>query len=394
MTKVLQGIRVLDVTRYVAGPICSAQLGDLGAEVIHVENVGGAEDRSPLPIDPDYKGGAGFIQCNRNKKGLSLDLTREEGKAILRKLVAKTDILVANMPRQATQSLGIDYDTLRAIKPDIIMVHITSFGEGPYADRVGFDAIAQVMSGGTHLSGHEGDPMKSAAAWVDMTTGNHGTIGALAALLHRNATGQGQKIEVNLLQSALTVTNYFVLEEYLTGMGRVGTANRAPSGAPCDLIHTLDGAVYVAVLGNPMFKRLANLIGKPELTSDPRFLTDEQRATNGELLSRMTGEWAADKTTAQALEALAASRIPAGPLLRPDQILDDEHVKAAGFVKYIDVPGLRKPVPFITPAYRLSETPATIEVGPPLPGEHSDEILAELGYSGADIAGFRANGIV
>jgi len=394
MSKVLDGVRVLDVTRYVAGPICSAQLGDLGAEVIHVENVGGAEDRSPLPVAANYQGGAGFIQCNRSKMGLSLDLTREEGKAILRKLVAVSDILVANMPRQATASLGIDYETLRAIKPDIIMVHITSFGEGPYADRVGFDAIAQVMCGGTHLSGREGDPMKSAAAWVDMTTGNHATIGVLAALLHRRATGQGQKIEVNLLQSALSVTNYFILEEHLTKAGRVGTANRAPSGAPCDLIPTRDGAVYVAVLGNPMFKRLAGLIGKPELTQDPRFLNDELRATNGEILSRMTADWAADKTTHEALRQLAASRIPAGPLLRPDQVLEDEHVKAAGFVKYIDVHGIGKPVPFITPAYRLSATPATIEVGPPLPGEHTDEILKRLGYSVAEIAKLRNGGIV
>lgn len=395
MAKVLENIRVLDVTRYVAGPVCSAQLADLGAEVIHIENVGGGEDRSPLPVDPDYYGGAGFIQVSRNKQSLGLDLTREAGQTILKLLIERSDILVANMPRKATESLGIDYESLCKIRPDIIMAHITTFGShGPYADRTGFDAIAQVMCGATHLSGRPDDPMKSAAAWVDMTTGNHATIGVLAALMHRQATGQGQKVEVNLWQSALSITNYFILEEHLTGIDRSGTGNRAPSGAPADLLPTSDGAVYVAVLGQPMFSRLAKLIGQPELAEDPRFQSDELRATNGELLSELTASWSATKSTAEALELLAAARVPAGPLLRPDQILDDPHIKAADFVKYVDVLGLKKPVPYITPPYRLSESPASIETGPPLPGEHTDEILKDLGYSSTQLDELRAASII
>lgn len=395
MKKVLENIRVLDITRYVAGPICAAQLADLGADVIHVENVGGGEDRTPLPIDPEYPAGVGFVQCNRNKKGLSLDLTSDQGQEILHKLLEQTDIVVANMPQKALASLRIDYDTLRKVKPDIILAHITTFGnEGPYANRTGFDAIAQVMCGSTHLSGWAEDPMKSAAAWVDMTTGNHATIGILAALLYRNATGKGQKIEVNLLQSAMSVTNYFLMEEELTGMNRVGIGNRAPSGAPCDLIHTRDGAFYVAILGNPMFKRFCDMVGKPELASDPRFLTDELRAENGVALSNEATAWAADKTTDEALKILAEFRLPAGPMLSPRQILDDPHVRSAGFLKNIDVPGLKKPVPYITPAYRLSESPATIESGPPLPGQHTDSILAELGYSSGQISELRAKAVV
>jgi len=395
MKKVLENIRVLDITRYVAGPICTAQLADLGADVIHVENVGGGEDRTPLPIDPDYPAGVGFVQCNRNKRGLSLDLTSDQGQEILHKLLSNTDILVANMPIKALYSLGIDYDTIRKVKPDIIFAHLTTFGsEGPYANRTGFDAIAQVMCGSTHLSGWAQEPMKSAAAWVDMTTGNHATTGILAALLYRNATGKGQKIEVNLLQSAMSVTNYFLMEEELTNMGRVGIGNRAPSGAPCDLIHTKDGAFYVAVLGNPMFKRFCDLVGKPELANDPRFLTDELRAENGVALSEEATAWAADKTTDEALEILAQFRLPAGPMLTPRQILDDPHVRSAGFIQDIDVPGLQKPVPYVTPAYRLSESPASIEVGPPLPGEHTDGILAELGYSAEQISELRSKAVV
>lgn len=395
MAKVLENIRVLDITRYVAGPVCTAQLADLGAEVIHIENVGGGEDRSPLPVLASYPAGAGFIQVNRNKKGLTLDLTRKEGQGILRRLVESSDIVVCNMPGRAAVSLGIDYETLRQIREDIIMVHITSFSNhGPYAARTGFDAIAQVMSGATHLSGWPGEPMKSAAPWVDMTTGNHATTGALAALLHRNASGEGQCVEVNLWQSALSVVNYFLMEETLTGLNRSGIGNRAPSGGPADLVATADGAVYVAVLGNPMFERFATLVGKPELFGDERFASDELRATHGEYLSQVTAGWCAGKTTAEALDLLAAARIPAGPLLKPAEILTDAHVKAADYVEYVDVPGLPIPVPYIKPPYRLSESPAVVESGPPLPGEHTDTILLGLGYSQIEIEELRANLII
>jgi len=395
MAKVLENIRVLDITRYVAGPVCAAQLADLGAEVIHIENVGGAEDRSPLPVDPRYPAGAGFIQVNRNKKSLTLDLGSATGQDILRRLVQSSDILVMNLPQKAAVSMGIDYATVRQIRADIIVVHITSFGnEGPYSSRTGFDAIAQVMSGGTYLSGWPQEPMKSAAPWVDMTTGNHATTGALAALLHRNATGQGQYVEVNLWQSALSVVNYFLMEETLTDIGRAGIGNRAPSGGPADLVATTDGAVYVAVLGNPMFQRFSELLGQPGLAEDARFLSDELRASNGVVLSQLTAAWCADKTTLEALDLLAAARIPAGPLLKPREILDDDHVKAAAYIQYVNVPGLAVPVPYVRPAYRLSETPATIDSGPPLPGEHTDAILQDLGYSAAQIAEFRSISVV
>jgi crotonobetainyl-CoA:carnitine CoA-transferase CaiB-like acyl-CoA transferase len=395
MTKVLENVRVLDITRYVAGPICTAQMADLGAEVIHIENVGGAEDRAPLPFDPDYPAGVGFVQCNRNKKGFSLDLTCQEGKDILYKLVETADVLVANMPLKALSALGIDYETIKGIKPDIIFTQITSFGSsGPYADRTGFDAIAQVMSGSTYLSGWPEEPMKSAVAVVDMTTGNHALIGILAALLYRNKTGEGQKVEVNLLQSALTIHNYFLMEEELTGIGRQGIGNRAQSGAPCDLVPTTDGAIYIAVLGQPMFKRFCRLIGQPELLDEPRYASDELRADNGVELSGVAAKWAADKTTAEALELLAEHRLPAGPMLSPRQVLEDPHVKTAGFLQNVDVPGIKKPVPYITPPYRLSDSPATIECGPPLPGEHTDNILAELGYCDEQIAGLRDKAIV
>jgi len=394
MTQILQGIRVLDVTRYVAGPVTAAMLADLGADVIRIEPPGGGDDRTPLPFNEGFHGGVGFTQCGRNKRGLTLDLSRASGRAVFDRLLAGADIVVANLPPRSIASLGLDYDRLKTVKPDIILVHLTTFGTtGPYSDRLGFDAIAQTMCGLTHLSGEPGKPMKSAAAWVDTSTGMVGAYGALAALRHRDLTGEGQKVEANLLQTALTVGNYFLMEQVFNGTNRGGTGNRAPSGAPADLVPTKDGWIYAVALGNPMFKRFARVLGREELVSDPRFGSDESRAEHGEILSEIVSEWSAQRTTAEALAEFAKFNIPAGPLMTPQQVLDDPHVSTQ-FVQQVEVPGLSRTVPYIKPAAMFSKTPAAIHKGPPSPGEDNDALLAEVGYSEAEIAALREDGVI
>jgi crotonobetainyl-CoA:carnitine CoA-transferase CaiB-like acyl-CoA transferase len=395
MAKILDGIRVLDVTRYVAGPATTALLSDLGADVIRIEPPGGGEDRTPLPFAEGFHGGVGFTQVGRNKRGITLDLACERGKAVFEKLLLTADIVVANLPPRSVVSLGIDYERLSAIKPDIIFVHLTTFGsEGPYADRLGFDAIAQVMSGMAHLSGDAGRPMKNAAAWVDMSTGFIGAFGALAALRHRDATGEGQKVEANLLQTAMTIGNYFLIDEDFNHYGREGTGNRAQSGGPADLVRTKDGWVYVVALGNPMFKRFARMIGREEeLLGDPRYQSDESRAEHGDALSAVATEWSSQLTTEEALVQLGKFNIPAGPLLTPKQALNDPHV-AAQFVQRVEVEGLSKPVPYIRSPVMFSKTPAEIVKGPPRPGEDNAAILGEAGFTAEEIAALAADGVI
>lgn len=394
MAGMLDGLRILDVTRFVAGPAATVLLADLGADVIRIEAPGGAEDRSTLPFREGFHGGVGFTQLGRNKRGITIDLGSEKGRAVFDRLLVSADIVFANLPRRTAAALGLDYERMKAIKPDIIFVHMTTFGnEGPYADRLGFDAIAQVMSGLAHISGDPGKPMKQNSAWVDMSTGFLGAFGALAALRHRDLTGEGQKVETNLLQTAMTVGNYFLIDQEFNQTNRAGTGNRAQSGGPADLIQTSDGWVYMVALGDAMFRRFMRMIGREDLIADPRFATDELRAENGEILSEVTTQWARQYTNAEILPILEANRIPAGPMLTPQQALDDPHVREQ-FLQPVDVDGLSAPVPYIKPPVTFSRTPGEIRKGPPRIGEDTDTVLGEAGFSPEEIAVLREEGVI
>lgn len=394
MGGILAGIRVLDVTRFVAGPAASVLLADLGADVIRIEALGGAEDRGTLPIHEGFHGGVGFTQLARNKRGLTLDLASEAGRAVFDRLLIQADMVFANLPPKTAAHLGLEYDRLKAIKPDIIFVLITTFGsQGPYADRLGFDAIAQVMSGLTAISGEPDKPMKHNSAWVDMSTGFLAAFGAMAALHHRDRTGEGQQVETNLLQTAMTVGNYFLMDQHFNRANRQGTGNRAQSGGPADLIRTADGWVYMVALGDPMFRRFMRMIGREDLLADPRFATDELRAENGAALSAVVTEWAGQYTNAEILPILEAHRIPAGPLLTPQQALDDPHVREQ-FLQEVELEGLSRPVPYVKPPVTFSATPAAIRKGPPRVGEDSDAVLSEAGFSAEEIAALRRDGVI
>jgi crotonobetainyl-CoA:carnitine CoA-transferase CaiB-like acyl-CoA transferase len=392
---VLAGTRVIDLGRYIAGPMCSALLGDLGADVIRVERVAGGDDRYQYLTGPQGDNGACFLQWNRNKRSLTLDPLTEDGKRVLARLVRTADVVVVNLPIQTLRQMGADYESLRAIRPDVILVHVTAFGpRGPYADRVGFDGVGQAMSGMVYLSGTPGQPMKSYASWVDCSTALFSAYGALAAILHRRATGAGQLVETNLLRSALNVSSFVLTEQALSKVDRVASANRSQSSCPADLVRTRDGWIQVQCVGDPLYKRWARLMGEEHWLTDPRFKDDVSRARHGAILSERTQAWAAGRTTAEALTELAAARIPAGPMLSPQQVLDDPHVQSAGYLDYLGYPGVEAPVPYITPGAELGVTPASIRTRAPTIGEHTQEVLQQLGYSDAEIAEFRARKIV
>ncbi len=392
----LQGVRVLDFGRYVAGPYCATLLGYLGADVIRVEKLGGSEDRYIAPCAAGGEGGV-FFWTACNKRSLTLDPTSDSGRDIIGRLAKTADVVVANLPPASLRSMGLDYDTLRAVRPDIILVTQSAFGDqGPYRDRGGFDGVGQAMSGAMYLSGTPGQPVKALAPYVDFSTAILSAFGALAALLHRQRTGVGQQVQASLLGTALAAFNSHLIEQGVTGINRVGTGNRVQTSAPSDVFATQDGHVLVHVVGNGLFRRWARLMGDEQRwTGDPLFQGDQSRADHcAPILARMR-QWCAERTTGQALAELERVGLPAGPVYTPQQALDDPQVAAMGFLCSVaNYPGLPRPAPVAELPVRLSATPGTITSRPPLLGEHTDAILSELGYSAEEIARLRAEAVV
>jgi crotonobetainyl-CoA:carnitine CoA-transferase CaiB-like acyl-CoA transferase len=391
---VLAGIRVLDFGRYIAGPYCAALLADLGADVIRVERRGGGEDRWVAPVGEDGVG-AMFLVMNRNKRAMTLDPASPDGREIVRKLVATADVVVANLPPEVLRSLALDLESLRRVKPDIILTTVTAFGAGgPWSGKHGFDGIGQVMCGAAYLTGTPELPMRAAVPWVDCGTASLAAFGTLGALMARARTGRGQKVEGALLRTAVAFNNPALVEQQVIQANRVATLNRGQTAAPSDLFQTSDGWIIAYAIGGPMYARWAALMGEDHWLTDPRFKDDEARGDHGEIISKRMSEWTAARTTAEALAALEKARIPAGPLYSPQQALEDRHIREAGLLRDTTYPGLPRAVPLAPTPVDLSETPGRFRHRAPALGEHTDAILAELGYGSAEIAELRAKGVV
>ena len=391
---VLEGITVVDFGRYVAGPFCAALLADFGARVIRVEKVGGGEDRYVVPV-ADGGEGALFLQVNRNKQGMTLDPSTPEGREVLGRLVAKADVVVANLPPKVLLALGLDYAALRAVKSDIILTMVTAFGQGgPLSDKLGFDGIGQAMSGAIHLAGTPDQPVRSLVPYVDFCTASLCAFGTVTALMARAQTGTGQVVDASLLLTGLSIANFAMLEQAITAPDRGGLGNRGFASAPNDVFRTTDGWVIVQAVGDAMFKRWADLTGNRDLLDDPRFSNDGSRAEHGDLVSQRMAAWCEGRTTAEVLGGLEKARIPSGPLYAPQQALEDPHIAALDYLRGLDYPGLSKPAPVADTPVKLSANPGSIRSRAPQLGEHTDLILAELGYSGAEIERLHAASIV
>jgi len=375
---VLEGVRVLDFGRYIAGPYCAALLADLGADVIRIERAGGGEDRWVAPVAEDGVG-AMYLVMNRNKRAMTLDPACPEGREIVRRLVASADVVVANLPPEVLRSLTT----------------VTAFGAGgPWSGKHGFDGIGQVMCGSAYLTGTPEQPLRAAVAWVDCGTASLAAFGTLAALMARRQTGRGQKVEGALLRTAIAFNNPTLVEQQAIKVDRVATVNRGQTSAPSDLFRTKDGWILALAIGEPMFRRWAKLIGEDHWLTDPRFKDDLARGDHGELISKRMSEWTAERTTAEALAELEAARIAAGPLYSPQQALEDKHVRAAGLLVDTQYPGLSRPAPLAPTPVDLSETPGRFRRRAPTLGEHTDEILAELGYRPEQIAELRTRNVI
>ena len=394
MSGILDGVKVLDFGRYIAGPFCGALLADYGAEVIRIERVNGSEDRYVTPVTKDGQG-AMFLQLNRNKMGLTLNPTKDKGREIVRRLVENSDIVIANLPEQTLKSMGLDYDDLKLINPGIILTSNTAFGTtGPYAERVGFDGVAQAMSGAMDMTGQPDQPTKAYAPYVDFCSASLAAFGTLLAYLEKQKTGKGQRVQTSLLQTALTTTNSLLIEQEILNVNRVASMNRAQTSGPSDTFKTKDGWILVQTVGGPLFERWVKLMGEENWLADERFKDDLSRGENGELISARMSDWCAERTSQEAIQALESSRIPVGEILKAKETLNEEHIlKKGSFIK-MKYPTMDKEYSVVGPAIELSENPGQIKTRSPELGEHNIEILSGLGYTQEDIEQFKIDRII
>ena len=393
--KILKDIRVLDFGRYIAGPYCGALLGDLGAEVIRIERLDGSEDRFIHPLKEEGGEGAMFMQMNRNKKGMTLNPTKEGSSSIVEKLIKSADVVIANLPPQTLKRMGIDYETISKYNPGIILTTVSAFGAGgPYSERVGFDGVGQAMSGAAYLTGDETEPVKAYSPYIDYGTASLTAMGTLAAIIERNQTGKGQIVEGALFATSLAFMNTHLIEQSITKKNRKAIENRSPYAGPVDMVETKDGWIVVQVLGNTLFKRWANLVGAEDLLDKEEFSTDINRGINGEILSKRTSEWASQYTNKEALDLLANASVPAGPVNDLQDALDDPHVKAMNFFQDLEYPGIPGKSPVMGLPVKLSNSENTIERRPPILGEHTEEILKDLGFTNEEIIEFKEKRII
>lgn len=385
MLDVLRDVRVLDFGKFVAAPLSTWLLAGLGAKVVKVEPVGGSPDREPFRIADDLDG-AGFLQLHANKRSLCLDHASPQGREVLHRLVRAADVVVCGAPASTLERQGIDYDALAAVNPRLIYLNVSAFTSiGPRANEVGFDGTGQVMSGAAYMSGFGDQPTRSFCSWVDVSTGIYSAFAIATALIDRAKTGLGHRLETALMMSGYAAMSWLLVEQAATGRNRTRTGNRAQSSGPSDLFRTRDGWIVVQVVGDGLFAKVARLVGHPEWIGDPRFGTDNDRADNGAILSDGVAAWSAGLTTAEALQQLRDARVPGAPVNSLQQALEEPQVAALGMMQTVPHPG-RDDLLLMKPPIVFDGSLAPIRSRPPLAGEHTAEVLAEVGVDVAPLA--------
>lgn len=390
---ILDGVRVVDFGKYIAGPLCGALLADLGADVIRVEKPGGADDRFIMPAT-DGGDGALYLHSNRGKRAITLDTQKPGGREVADRLIASADVVIVNMPPSAQKYFGLDYERLRSIKDDIILTNVTAFGSsGPMKDAPGYDGVGQAVSGAVYLTGEPGQPYRSATAYVDFATGVSCAFGTLAAIIKHMKTGEGGVVEASLAGTALNVMAPILIEHASGRNDRVPTGNRAPIAGPSDIFAARDGWFIMQVQGPKMFKRWCELVGHPELVDDPLYATDGLRGKNGAALSAIMAEWAASRTVKEAMDDLEAGGLAGSPVLSPDQLLAGELGLYDLFTGAVDYPGAEMLRLFRPPVQLHGEGSEQI-APPPTLGQHTQEVLREVGLTQDEIDALAADGTI
>lgn len=393
----LDGLVVIDQTQAMAGPYCAMMLGDMGAQVIKVEKPGvGDQSRA---WGPPFIGAesAYYLSVNRNKRSLTLNLAHAQGQAILHRLATRADIFLTNQPGpSALAKLHIDYATLHALNPALLYVAISAYGlDGPRAGQTGYDMALQAEAGTMYFTGDPaGPPMRFPTPMADMTTGLFALVGILAALHTRAATGQGQLIDVALLESQMTWLTTYAGETFATGSQPPRRGNSPPQLVPYEPMQASDGVWFVLAVGSDnIWGKFCVLAGLDALRDDGRFATNPARVRNRDILLPLVRQAVAQRPSGEWLQLLPAHGIPCGPIRDLQQALDDPQIAARDFVVELEHPALGLVRSLATPIH-LSATPMRYAQHPPLLGEQSDAILAELGLAPAEIAALRAQGVV
>jgi len=386
----LSHIRVIDLSRVRAGPNCTKFFADFGADVIKVEQVDGRGD--PMA---DNRYSSDYVNSNRNKRGITLDLKKPEGIAILKRLVEKADVLVENFRPDVKHRLGIDYEAMAAVNPRLVYTSISAFGEtGPYAHRPGFDLIAQGMGGLMWLTGYEGSgPLRVGISPADLSAGIFASMGTMIALLERERSGRGQWVKTSLLASQIMLLDYQAMQWLMDKKIPKQRGNDHPQIVPTGVYRSSDGYFTLSTVGNDSYLRLCKAIEAPALASDPRFATAELREKNRDAMNAAIDVATSKKTSAEWVEIINRAGVPAGPIYKLDEMFADPQVKLTGIAQPLDHPKLGT-VEIVGQPIAMSRTPAQFRRAPPELGEHTDEVMAEHGYSKAEIAALRRDKIV
>jgi len=404
----LSGIRILDLTRVLAGPLSAQMLADLGADVIKIERPGGGDDARafgpPYLEDPEGKennNNSFYLCANRNKRSVTVNIARAEGQEIIRELAKSCDVFMENYKVGDLKRYGLDYDSIRAVNPGIIYCSVTGFGQtGPYAPRAGYDAILQAMGGLMSVTGHiDGEPgegpMKVGPSIVDYMTGMNTSIAILSALYHRDANGgEGQRLDVCLFDTVIASLSHWLQIYLVNGKIPPRRGTWGNGGMPAGVFRCTDGELMVVVGNDAQFARICQVLGAPELATDPKFLKNNDRVKHGKEIMAIYAGLFLKKPVAYWLDELEKAGVPSGPINDFAQVFADPHVRSRGMQIKVDHPFdhalslIRNPLTF-------SGTPVTEYRYPPLLGEHTREILSsKLGYDEARIEGLKKQGVI
>ena len=391
----LDGIRVIDCSRVLAGPFCGMLLSDLGADVIKVEDTGSGDESRTWPPHKDGEAAA-YLVINRNKRDIALDLKSPAGVEILKRLVADADVLIENFRTGTMESFGLGYDTLSALNPRLVYCSVSAFGRtGPRAEGAGYEALMQAFSGIMSITGEpDGAPVRAGVSFLDLTTGIFCAFGIVNALLHRVHTGVGQRVDGSLLETAVTLLNYHAEGFLLTGAVPKALGSSHPSLSPYRTFKCGDGQwVFIAGANDRFWQRLAPALGLPEMAADPRFATNIARVQNRRELEQALSEAIARFDREALLEALDKAGVPATPVNNVAQVMEDPQTAARQMIERVVHPRLGE-IPVVGTPIKFSRMRAGARTAAPLHGQHTDEVLGACGYSAAEIASLRERKVV